>query len=203
MKRERTFLYTIARGLAAFIYAVIFQARASGLENYPADRNCIIIGNHISAWDPITVARYYRLSEVHFLSKESLYRNRALRWLLTRLHGIPVHRGETDMGAMRRAMQVVRDGHVLGIFPQGTRQVQGAVKSIETGVAVIALKTDVPLIPVRISGKYRPFGELHLQVGPAIAVDDLRAGRADTQALEAVKARILDALEALRHAENR
>ncbi len=197
MKKERTPLYTFARGIAWLICSVIFGSSASGLENFPQDENCIIIGNHISGWDPIMVARYYGVSEVHFIAKESLFRNPVLRWLLTKLHAFAVHRGETDMAAMRKAMQVVQDGHVLGIFPQGTRQAEGAVKTIETGVAVIALKSDVPLIPVRVSGRYRPFGGLHLAVGPRIAVDDLRAGRADAQALEEVKRRIIAALEAL------
>lgn len=198
MKKEKTFLYTIARGIAAIIYRGFFGAKARGMENYPQDENCIILGNHFSAWDPITIARYYTISEVHFLSKASLFRNPLLSWLLRTLHAIPVRRGETDMAAMRSAMQVIRDGHVLGIFPEGTRQAGDKVRQIETGVAVMALKSEAPLVPVLVTGKYRFRGRLRLVVGKPIDIEDLRALRPDAPTMETLKARIIDAIEALR-----
>lgn len=198
MNREKTGLYTFARWVIGFIYRVFFWAKARGTEHFPADQNCIILGNHISAWDPLTVAVFYKVSEIHFMAKDTLFRNRFLAALLTRLHAIPVRRGETDMGAMRSAMQVLRDGQVLGIFPEGTRQHAGHVQSIETGVAVMALKSKVPIVPVLVSGRYRLFGRVRLVVGEAIPMDDLRAVRPDTPTLEETKRRMIAAVEALR-----
>lgn len=198
MKKEKTFVYTLARGIASVLYGGIFLARGRGMENFPSDQNCIILSNHISAWDPITVAKYYTVSEIHFLAKDSLFRNPLLARLLTWLHAIPVHRGETDMAAMRSAMQVLKDGHVLGIFPEGTRQQGDHMQHIETGVAVMALKSGAPLVPARISGKYRLFGKIRLVVGRPIDIEDLRARRPDAETLELLKARIIDAVEALR-----
>lgn len=198
LNREKTGLYTFARVVIGFIIKVLFGGRARGMENYPQDENCIILSNHISAWDPLTVAYFYKVSEIHFMGKESLFKNRALGWLLRKLHAFRVNRGESDMSAMREAMKVLKDGHVLGIFPEGHRQQGGRMQSIETGVAVIAMRTDAPLIPVLITGKYRPFGKLRSVIGPPIPIDDLRARRTDSEALEALKARIIDAVEALR-----
>lgn len=198
MNVEKTRLYSLARILAEFVYRVIFRAKVRGAENFPNDRNCILLGNHISGWDPLTVAVFYKTNEVHFFAKESLFRNRLLAALLRRLHAFPVNRGATDMGAMRTAMQVLKDGHVLGIFPEGSRQFDGKVKGIETGVAVLALKSGAAVIPVRIGGKYRFFGKIRMVVGSEIPLDDLRAVRADAQTLEAVKTRVIDALEAMR-----
>lgn len=198
MNRERTFLYTLARGIAGILYPLIFRAKARGQEHFPADTNCILLANHISAWDPITVARYYTISEVHFMGKESLFKVKPLAWLLRKLHAFPVNRGESDMAALRQSMQVLGEGHVLGIFPEGHRQQGDRVRFIETGVAVIALRSDVPLVPMLITGKYRLFGRPRLVVGEPIPLDDLRGRRADKETLEALKARIIDALEALR-----
>lgn len=198
MNKERTWLYSIARALAAVVCRCIFFSKARGLENFPRDENCILLGNHISAWDPVTVAHYYKPNEVHFMGKESLFKNPVLRTLFKWLHAFPVYRGERDMRAMRTAMQVLYDGHVLGIFPEGTRQRDDRMQSIETGVAVIALKSDVPLIPICISGRYRLFGKVRMVVGPPIKLDDLRGRRADTPTLEETKSRIIDAVEALR-----
>lgn len=198
MIKEKTWLYSFARVVIGIIYRWIFRAKARGVEHFPTEENSIILGNHISAWDPLTVAVYYKASEIHFFAKDSLFRSRFLRWLLTKLHAIPVRRGETDMGAMRQAMQVLKEGRVLGIFPEGTRHSTDQVQSIETGVAVMALKSSVPIIPVLISGRYKLFGRVRLVVGPPIPMDDLRAGRPDTPALEAAKARMIVAVEALR-----
>lgn len=198
MHKEKTWLYTLLRGIAAVVYRIFFQAKIRGTENYPTDTNCIILGNHISAWDPVTIAYSYKVSEIHFMGKESLFKNRFLRAFFTKVHAFSVNRGESDMAAMRTAMQVIRDGHVLGIFPEGTRQQDNRVQHIETGVAVMALKSNVPLVPVLITGKYRLFGKIRVVVGEPIPLDDLRAAHADTQTLEVLKARIIDSLEALR-----
>lgn len=198
MNKEKTWLYSFARLLAKFIYGVIFRAKARGLENFPNDTNCILIGNHISAWDPITLAHFYTYSEVHFIAKDSLFKFPVLRTLLKWLHAFPVSRGERDMAAMRTCMQVLRDGHVLGVFPQGTRQEDGRVEAVETGIAVMALKSNVPVVPVRIGGRYKLFGKVRASVGKPIPLDDLRATRADSETLEEVKRRVIDALEALR-----
>lgn len=198
LKKEKTFLYTFARGIAAIIYRLFFWAKAKGVEHFPQDENCIILSNHISAWDPITLAYFYRVSEIHFVAKESLFKIPFVRWLVTSLHAIRVNRGETDMGAMRASMQVLKDGHVLGIFPEGHRQTENRVQHIETGVAVMALKSDAPLVPAVITGKYRIGGRIRLVVGEPIDISDLRQRRADSETLELLKARIIDAVEALR-----
>jgi len=202
LNAERTWLYTLARVILGFVYRVFFRAKARGVENYPKDQNCIILGNHVSAWDPLSIGVFFKHSEIHFMAKESLFQNPLLRALLTGLHGFPVHRGETDMAAMRTAMQVLREGKVLGIFPEGSRRQEIKVERIETGVAVLALKTNVPLIPVFVGGTYRLFGGVRVVVGAPVPLDDLRQRRADSETLEMVKARIIQSLEALRPLSN-
>lgn len=199
MHIEKTFLYTLLRVFYKIVGTIVFRATSEGIENFPVDQNCIILGNHISAWDPLMVASIYKQNEIHFIAKESLYESKLFGFILNKLHAFRVNRGESDMAAMREAMQILRDGHVLGIFPEGHRQFGSTkVEKIETGVAVMALKSKVPVVPVLISGQYRFFGKVHAVVGPAIALDDLRAQRADAQLLEQVKQRIIESLEALR-----
>ena len=198
MKLEKTWFYTFAQRVAWCFYTLIFRAKARGLENFPKDQNCILYGNHISAWDPLTIAHFYRINEIHFMAKESLFRVPVLRAIVKGLHAFPVNRGSSDMAAMRTAMQVLREGHVLGIFPEGTRQQGGPVTNIETGVAVLALKSKVPLIPVLVGGKYTFFGRIRAVVGEAVPLDDLREKRTDAETLDEVKRRIIDGLETLR-----
>ncbi|MEG0766404.1 MAG: hypothetical protein RR482_01695, partial [Clostridia bacterium] len=86
---------------------------------------------------------------------------------------------------------------VLGIFPEGHRYHTGQIEKMETGVAVLALKSNVPLVPVYISGHYRVGGRLRIWVGPMVLIDDLRVQGADSTTLEAVKDRLQQALTVL------
>jgi len=197
MNVEKTGLYSFARLLLNLVYRVIFRVKVAGIHHFPKDENCILFANHISAWDPLTVAYVYKHNEIHFFAKDSLFKNRILAAVLRKIHAFPVKRGETDMKAMRHAMQVLKDGRVLGIFPEGHRNYEGGIAPIETGIAVMALKSRVPVVPILIGGRYRLFSKIIVSVGPPIPLDDLTEKPADVDALKEVKARFTQALQAL------
>ena len=106
-------------------------------------------------------------------------------------------RHNTDMEAMRACMRVTREGHVLGIFPEGTRHHEGLMTELESGVAMIALRSKVPLVPVYIAGKLGLFRTLHVYVGEPIMMDDLRAEGINTQTCQALLGRITQTYAAL------
>lgn len=201
MKREKTVLYTLARGIMAIVYPLIFGARVYGAENFPADQNFIVLANHISNWDPLSLAYACKKWEIHFLAKESLFKNPILRWLITKLHAIPVSRQGTNLAAMRTSLAILRDGHVLGIFPEGHRFHTGKIEKIETGIAMLVLKSDVPLVPAYIDGRYRLWGGLKIRVGEAMDLSDLREKGQNTEVIEAIKTRIEERLLKLQNNE--
>jgi len=91
-----------------------------------------------------------------------------------------VHRGQADAEAMATAEQLCRDGHVVVMFPEGTRRKKGLVKKYQprahTGAARIALGADVPLIPAAIKGtdNLLGLGPIHVAYGAPVQLDDLR-----------------------------
>jgi 1-acyl-sn-glycerol-3-phosphate acyltransferase len=194
MRPRRTPLYSFARVVLGLLFPLLFGVRVYGAEHFPRDRNFIVLSNHISNWDPVSVAYACREWEIHFLAKESLFKNRLLRWLVTKLHAIPVSRQGTNLAAMRAALAVLKDGQVLGIFPEGHRFNTGRVERIETGVAMLALKSDAPLVPAFIQGKYRLWSGLKVLVGPALDLSDLRAKGQSAEVIEEIKGRIETAL---------
>ncbi|HML46551.1 MAG TPA: lysophospholipid acyltransferase family protein [Clostridia bacterium] len=202
MKPRRTPLYSFARVVMALLYPLMFGIRVRGAEHFPKDRNFIVLANHISNWDPVSVAYACKTWEIHFLAKEGLFKNRLLRWLVTKLHAIPVSRQGTNLAAMRTALGVLRDGQVLGIFPEGHRYNTGRVEKIETGVAMLALKSDVPLVPAYIKGKYRLWSGLTVRIGPAMDLSDLREKGQSAEAIEEIKQRIESALIRLQEDSN-
>jgi len=195
MKKEKTVIYSIGKAVGWMYFRLFCGVKMLGRENFPKDEHFIVMANHICALDPVLLGVAYSGSEIHFMAKDSLFRNPLMKWVAEKVHAIPVRRGETDMAAMRSAMQVLREEKVLGIFPEGTRHRDGKMGEIQTGIAVLALKQNVSLIPVGISGHYRPFGKLKISVGRPIDLDDLRALRPDAETMAQVVERIREGIQ--------
>lgn len=126
-KRRYTPLYTIIVFLYGILVKLLFFMKIEGRENVPKDRNCILMGNHQCLLDPVTLALCVPDREIHFMGKKELFENKALGWIFRQVHGFPVDRGNMDMGAIRTAMGVLKEGETLGIFPEGTRSRTGHI----------------------------------------------------------------------------
>lgn len=169
---------------------VVFRMRIVGREHIPAQENYIIMGNHISLLDPLTLALCDRRREIHYMGKKELFENRFLAWLFKKVHAFPVDRGNMDMGAIRTAMNVLKDGDTLGIFPEGTRSKTGHMLPLLGGASMLALRSRCDVIPVYIDGNYKPFRRMTVRVGRAVEMDDLLAGRVTKDACEELTRRI-------------
>ena len=93
---------------------------------------------------------------------------------------------------MRACMQVLRDGQVLGIFPEGTRHLPSLMQTVESGAALIALRANVPLLPVYIDSRVRCFHRTQAWVGEPIDFSDLRAQGVNTDTVNLLCDRIRD-----------
>lgn len=123
-----------------------------GPDPLPADRACIVVANHRSACDPLLVARITRRRLRFFMARE-YYETFGLTWICDQLGAIPVNRDGNDLSAMRIALRHLRDGGALGIFPQGgIREADDPLGEAKNGVAMLALKTGTPVLPVYIKG---------------------------------------------------
>ena len=196
-------VYGISRVLCRFYFYRLCGMKVTGQENLPEKGPFIILSNHRSMGDPFVLGVLYEQGELHFMAKEELFRNPVVRWYITRMHGFPVKRGQADLSAMRTAMQVLRDGDALGIFPEGTRHKDGVMGQVQSGVSVLTLRSNVPLVPVYLSGKYRIGGKPRAIIGKPIETEDLRARRPDKETLDELDERIYSALLALQREAGR
>ncbi|MGN0990990.1 MAG: lysophospholipid acyltransferase family protein, partial [Candidatus Ventricola sp.] len=128
--------------------------------------------------------------EIHFMGKKELWNNKLLGWAFTKVHGFPVDRGNMDMTAIRTAMNVLKDGDTLGIFPEGTRSKTGHMLPLLGGASMLALRSRCDVIPVYIDGNYKPFRRMVVRVGEPVAMDDLLAGRVTKESCEELTRRI-------------
>jgi len=185
--------YLFAGAVTWPIVRGLYRLRAEGVENVPSSGGLVIAANHTSNFDPWPLAmplwprRYLR-----FMAKSELF------WwpvgpAITAGGAFPVRRGERDVEAIRKAVSLVRDGHIVVMFPHGTRQRKGLVKRhrprAHTGAARIALDGVVPLLPAAISGTDRlaRLGPLRVRYGKSIPLDDLRGVEASAAAHEATE----------------
>lgn len=198
-KRERTAIYTLARIIFGFLFHTIFPLRfhdAQIVEEMQPPY--IIMANHRSFADPMALAIKVKRYEIRFIGKRELAHGRLKSWLFSGLHMILVSRHATDMAAMRQCMQTLKEGHILGIFPEGTRHQPEMMQEVESGTAIIALRARVPLLPVYIDGKIRPFHITHIYYGKPMELDDLYAQGVNNDTAHQLCQRIHDVFYAMR-----
>lgn len=198
-KREHTAIYTLARIIFGFLFHTIFPLRFHNAQIVEEMQPpYIIMANHRSFADPMALAIKVKRYEIRFIGKRELAHGRLKSWLFSGLHMILVSRHATDMAAMRQCMQTLKDGHILGIFPEGTRHQPEMMQEVESGTAIIALRARVPLLPVYIDGKIRPFHITHIYYGKPMELDDLYAQGVNNDTAHQLCQRIHDVFYAMR-----
>ena len=198
-KRERTAIYTLARIIFGFLFHTIFPLRFHNAQIVEEMQPpYIIMANHRSFADPMALAIKVKRYEIRFIGKRELAHGRLKSGVFSRLHMLLVSRHATDMAAMRQCMQTLKEGHILGIFPEGTRHQPEMMQEVESGTAIIALRARVPLLPVYIDGKIRPFHITHIYYGKPMELDDLYAQGVNNDTAHQLCQRIHDVFYAMR-----
>ena len=157
-----------------------------GREHVPPSGGVIVASNHISFWDPPLVGTA-AIRELHFLAKEELFRPPVLGSLIRSYNAIPIRRGVADLSGLNKAMDVLRAGHALIMFPEGTRNRSGELRSARPGVGMLAVATDARVVPAYISGSDRPGkwlfrrGSLRVSFGPSRTWRELAGPEADLE----------------------
>lgn len=167
--------YIIVRAIFAPIIKLLYRVRISGAENEP-DTPFIVCANHSSAVDAIMLACIIK-QPLHFIAKQSLVKNRFVKWLFDKLGMIYVNRDGHDIAAVKSMLTLARRGESIGIFPQGTRM-PGVIPLPDQalpGFAAIAMTTKVAVLPVSIvTNRLRPkmFSKTQVIIHPAVTYDE-------------------------------
>lgn len=149
-----TVLYRVAYCFVPHLFRWIFRMRISGAEHFPPGGSVVLASNHRSNFDPFFLGSASP-RQIHFMAKTELWRFKPLGKLIERLGSFPIARGEADRQAVRRALDVLGEGAVLGIFPEGRRQRLGGLGDIHPGVSLFSLREGVVTVPVVMEGTER------------------------------------------------
>jgi 1-acyl-sn-glycerol-3-phosphate acyltransferase len=141
------FIYPLVNWLAR----VLAEVTVTGAERMPRGGGVLVVSNHLTNFDPFIISMCFK-RQLHFMAKVELYRNPLIGWLITCLGAFPVRRGEADRTALRRAEELLRSGRVVAIFPEGHRSRAAAVQASKGGIALLARRAGVPVLPVAITG---------------------------------------------------
>jgi 1-acyl-sn-glycerol-3-phosphate acyltransferase len=156
------------------------------IDEIPRDGPLILAANHASNLDAIVLGSWLMPElgrRIHWLGKKELFAWPIVGWAAANGGVHPVDRGAADIEAFRLARRILDEGHILFVFPEGTRSPDGALQEAQDGVAVLALRTGAPIVPLGISGSNkvwpkghtlpRPGGHVTVRVGSPFRPADL------------------------------
>jgi len=178
-------LYPFARSVVAGILKPTFRIKVEGLEHFPKEGGVLLCTNHISNLDPpvvgVTAPR-----KVLFMAKDELFQVPVLKQLLNNFGTFPVKRGGGDREALRAGLKVLKEGNVLGLFPEGTRSKDGKLGKGMPGAGFFALRSTAAVVPCAIIGPYKSFSTLRVVYGKPINMEEYREKKISTEEMTSI-----------------
>lgn len=188
-------IYTVGRFIVKVVYKLLFRLEGEGLHHVPKEGGVLLCSNHISNFDPPTVGALLN-RKVHFMAKAELFNIPLVGKLIRALGAYPVKRGGVSKESIKTSLNLLRNGHVLGIFPEGTRHA-AADAAAKKGAASFALRSNAAVVPVAIIGNYKLFRKVKVVYGPPVDLDEFRKDPSG-DAVDLATERIMAAIKALK-----
>lgn len=151
------------RACAVVVHAMArawFRFRAEGLHHVPSTGPVILASNHVSFADPPLVGCALP-REIHFLARKSLFDVPVLGWVIRRLNAVPVDRDGGGGAGLKAILDRLSSGAGIVLFPEGTRSPDGRPRPARAGIGLAVIKSDAPVIPVRVVGGFEAWGRHH------------------------------------------
>src|SRR4030042_3143026 len=151
------------------LFIALTRWRVEGKENVPRHGPLIVVANHLSNVDPPLLGASVP-RRIRFMAKQELFRSSFSRLIVCAYGAFPVRRGELDRDAFRQALETLRKGQVVGMFPEGKRSFDRQLLQIQPGTSFIAAPPGAPVLPVGISGSEQVQGISVIIQRPSITV---------------------------------
>jgi 1-acyl-sn-glycerol-3-phosphate acyltransferase len=165
--------YVFARSVAAGFLKSLYRFEVVGVENIPKEGGVLICSNHINNFDPPVVGmKIPRV--VYFMAKEELFSIPIFGKIIKMCKAFPVKRGMSDREALRKGLNVLKEGNVLGLFPEGTRSKTGELGKGLAGAGFFASRSNAMVVPCAIIGPYKIFHKIKVVYGKPIEMDEWR-----------------------------
>jgi len=177
-------LYWTSRAAVLLALKLRYRLQIQGMEHIPSTGGAVIVSNHCSYLDPPVMCSCINHRIVHFMARDTLFTSRFSQWYFRKVEVIPIDRTRGDLGALRKAIATLKEGKVIGLFPEGTRSTDGRLQEAKGGIGFLLVKGNVPVVPIHIDGTFQAFpkgakklrpAHLSARIGPPITPDEIQA----------------------------
>ena len=166
-------LYRFCRVLARVFVFICYRVKVIEADKLPSSGGVVLCCNHVAAIDPVILGVKCK-RQLCFMGKAELFKSKFTKYLFTKLGSFAVERGKHDHGAIQMAQQVVKEGGVFAIFPEGTRSKTGEIARAKPGAALVAVTAGSDILPVVIkyhAKKRKIFCKVTLKFGDPVKID--------------------------------
>ncbi len=163
-------IYKVTRNIFKVYARLIMRVEVKGVENIPESGPLVVMSNHISYLDPPLIGSIIP-QKVHYMAKAELFENRIVGAFLKKLGAFPLKRGTGDSRAFRKAIKILRNDQVLGIFPEGTRYPEGSPGEPHSGSVMLAIMAKSPILPIGIKNIKRK-GRTKVIIGEPLVLEE-------------------------------
>lgn len=186
----------IIKAIIRFFMRIMFRLKIVGEENIPENGACIICANHKSYFDPPLIVAFNK-RHINMIAKKELYKNPILAWLGKIFDVFPVERNGKDIQAVKHSLKVLKNGEILGIFPEGTRNGMEKGLKPKSGAVTMAIKAGVPIIPAGIKGEFKLFRKITITYGEPIYYDKTKINAQDKEYADVLTEELMEKIVSL------
>ena len=194
-------LYNFIKAIFRIIFSTLYPWDIKGLDNVPTKGPLIVCSNHINWVDPALVGSMIPKSPVYFMAKEEIFNYIIFGNIIKGVGAFPVKRDSADLKSIKKALSLLTEGAFIGLFPEGTRSKTGEVGEALPGVALLALKSEAPVLPIAIRGKYRLFRKIQIIIGKPMTFPDYYGQKAKRELLTEMSKTIMSEIRRLHTGE--
>lgn len=187
----KRFTRRILKIVLYFLVIIVYRPKKVGEKNIPKEGSYILCANHVHALDAVALVLSIK-REIIFIAKKELFSNPIFHWLGYNFDVIAVKRGAADVEAMKLSLKALKNGKLLGLFPEGTRNGMAKGAKLHNGAVNMALKTNTKIIPIGIQGNFKPFRKIKFNIGKPIDFSEYVSRQKDKETLDMLTKQVMD-----------
>ena len=189
-------MYSVISKFLNMSSRILFKVEVVGVENIPQEGACIIAANHKSNWDAVFMAGLMGNRVINGVAKEELFKVPVLKSILKKCFVIPVNRDNPDIKTIKSILKVLKEGKVLGIFPEGTRHKDlDTFASPKSGLGMFAIKGKSVVVPVSIVTNYKLFNKVVIHIDEPISFEKFYDKRSKAEDYEYATNVVMDKIK--------
>ena len=183
--------YAICSKGALLYYKIFFKLELIGREHIDNKQHYVICGNHSSLHDPFLLGAVLPL-QARFMSKKENFKYKIVGWVLDKVGVFPVDRDGNDIKAIKIALTVLKQKNNLALFPEGTRNKGMEPLPVKSGVAMFAIRTKTPILPITIDSTFKVFSKVRVIFHEPVTLEDYYDQKVASETLEKLSQEIMN-----------